>query len=694
MDTNTGYIYIRCHTYYDIDEICKLGKTKNIPSRDNTYATGEYKRGYFKLVIEILSHDDTFVEKLLGRYFKKYHSKKDGGSEFYSKQIISEIIPFLSNISIRFKVLTIDEINNLVKVERINRLKILLKKYFHNKQSKENKLRNRLQEIYLIEIINNLNQYTKVFLKAPTGFGKTHIYYKTILRMKFNKILFLTPRILLNQQIVEDKYSSYIKDDNYKIIHFSDLYYSNKEEIIKKYSKNNRKLIMTSCYQSGNKLLDFIKKYNLIFDIIIFDEAHFITSWADAENISEFLSNNDICNYRLFGSATPTEDIELQPLVYGQIIEKVKVYELINQELLCNIETIVKYYPKDNISSSMSVKQLNEKKTEYHNLKDLIVDSMTKYNKKKGIIYVNDCKNAENLYKLLQKQIKLNVYIYISKDIEVENDLDTNIKTFEDDKEQCVIICVGKIGYGYDNDYIDFICLGDPRQSDIDIRQIIGRGLRWNKKVYPNKLLHLLVPLYRDEFGMSYQAKLDKRPSASGNCAKNEHLKKYLDYIIGECGNDIIFKSNGNAVVSNGKSLRLDSNNYDGENIPTEILNEYCTTGYNKYTDFMKFLKSNKIYDEISYNQLKEKQEWIVSLGDIKKKYPKFCFRHIHPLNIDYYWNKKEAFEAMIITKDILIKKIGRDNYSELTHDQLIKKYNLINNKIPNIDIDLYYPND
>jgi len=173
--------------------------------------------------------------------------------------------------------------------------------------------------------------------------------------------------------------------------------------------------------------------------LIIFDEAHFITSWTDTKNISEFLTNNDICNYRLFGSATPTEDIELQPLLYGKIVEKVKVYELINQELLCNIVTIIK--------------QLNENKSEYHNLKNLIVESMTKYNKKKGIIYVNNCINAENLYKLLQKQGKLNVYI--SKNIEVKNDNDTNIKTFENDKEQCIIICVGMINYGYDCPYID-----------------------------------------------------------------------------------------------------------------------------------------------------------------------------------------------------------------------------------------------
>lgn len=668
MDYNNGFVYVRQHIYYDNDKICKLGKSKNIPNRDNGYATGEYRRGKFGLVIEISNNqtfDDTYVEKLLQRYFKNYHTKIDGGTEFYQNKIIDEILPFLSNTLIKFKVLSEEEINNIIYQDRIQKLKVLLKNFFHNRQSKENRLRNKLQEIYLVEIIKELNTYKKVYLKAPTGFGKTHIYYKTIIRMKFNRILFLTPRILLNQQIVEDKYSSYIKDDNYKIIHFSDLDNSSKEEKIKKYSNNNIKIIMTSCYQSGNNLLKLLKKYKCLFDLIIFDEAHFITSWADAENISEFLTNNNICNYRLFGSATPTNDIELQPLVYGKVIEKVKVYELINQELLCNIETIVK--------------QLNEKKSEYHNLKDLIVESMTKYNKKKGIIYVNDCKNAENLYKLLQKQNKLNVYIYVSKNIEVENENDTNIKIFEKDIKQCVIICVGKISYGYDNAHIDFICLGDPRQSDIDIRQIIGRGLRWNKNVYQNKLLHLLVPLYRDEFG---------------NCAKNEHLKKYLDYIIGECGKDIIFKSNGRAVIDNKINEITNGDDYDGENIPTEILNEYCTTGYNKYTDFLKFLKSNMIYDEITYNKLKEKQIWIVDLGGLQTKYPKFCFRHIHPNNINYYWNKKEAIEAYEICNNKLIIELGKEKYRRYNSQQKLQKINELNIMIPIINFDLYYPKD
>ena len=174
----------------------------------------------------------------------------------------------------------------------------------------------------------------------------------------------------------------------------------------------------------------------------------------------------------------------------------------------------------------------------------------------------------------------------------------------------------------------------------------------------------------------------------------NEHLKKYLDYIIGECGKDIIFKSNGNAVVGNGTQIPKEGDDYDGENIPTEILNEYCTTGYNKYTDFLKFLKSNKIYDEISYNKLKEKQNWIVDLGGLQTKYKNFCFRNIHPNNINYYWNKKEAHEAYKICNNKLNIELGKEKYRRLDSRYKLNKINELDKKIPIINFDLYYPKD
>lgn len=245
--------------------------------------------------------------------------------------------------------------------------------------------------------------------------------------------------------------------------------------------------------------------------MIIFDEAHTIETWED----SSFVLDENISNYRIFGSATPTNNIESKSKIYGNIIEKVKVYELINNETLCDIVTLTK--------------KMDEEKKTYHNLKDLIVKSIKKFNKKKGIIYVNCIDNAQNLYNLMKTQNYINTYIYVSGKIKLISLCDSSIENFESDIKPSIIIAVGKISYDYDNPYIDFICLGDPRQSDIDIRQILGRGLRWNKDVYPNKLLHVLIPIYKNEFG---------------NYNKNEALKKYLDYIIGECGKDIIIKKN------------------------------------------------------------------------------------------------------------------------------------------------------
>ena len=40
LTSNNGFVYIRHHKHYDTDNVCKLGKTKNIPERDNCYATG------------------------------------------------------------------------------------------------------------------------------------------------------------------------------------------------------------------------------------------------------------------------------------------------------------------------------------------------------------------------------------------------------------------------------------------------------------------------------------------------------------------------------------------------------------------------------------------------------------------------------------------------------------------------------
>ena len=54
-----------------------------------------------------------------------------------------------------------------------------------------------------------------------------------------------------------------------------------KEDIIKKIINSGNNNILLCCYQSRESLIKYIKKYKLILDLVIYDEAHFISGWIE-----------------------------------------------------------------------------------------------------------------------------------------------------------------------------------------------------------------------------------------------------------------------------------------------------------------------------------------------------------------------------------------------------------------------------
>mgnify|MGYP000158866286 CR=1 FL=1 len=70
INNDIGYLYIRINELYQKYESCKFGITECIVNRDNVYSTGEIKRGYFELVIQIPKDKMKILEKLLQNYFK------------------------------------------------------------------------------------------------------------------------------------------------------------------------------------------------------------------------------------------------------------------------------------------------------------------------------------------------------------------------------------------------------------------------------------------------------------------------------------------------------------------------------------------------------------------------------------------------------------------------------------------------
>jgi superfamily II DNA or RNA helicase len=568
-------------------------------------------------------------------------------------------------------------------------------------------LRDELQTKYIDDTITNLDINKRVILKAPTGFGKTIINYKIIKHYKEDITLVLTPRRVLNSQTIEryieyDKellfaYYNYSPDNSNCINKFKQLL-----KFIKINKKLDKKIILIACYPSCKNLLNKLEKRNIKIGLVICDEAHVISSWSElSKECHQLFFGNDANKFKIFDkyiftTATPMPIMIDNIPLFGQLIEHVQIYELINSQILCDFNTIIKHidYAQNNIE-----------------LADFILNIMQIYNKKKGIIYVNSQKNACNMYSRFKvKYPDYKTFIYISDKLTQEtfsnssneeykkvvfSEDDTKEPIFKKCKEPCIIITCNKISYGYDDVNIDLVCFGDPRQSDTEIRQIVGRGLRNKILEYPNKLLHIILPI----------ANIVIENNDAGNDAGNdeteyEKIKNFISFIVNECGKDIIEGRINNSINSNRdddyKPDLLNGKSYIGDKIPFQICQELCTTLYNKYTAFLGYLRLKGVYDETTYNNFRESEgfpEWIPILGDIRKRFKNFCFKELNaPENAEYYETLEECNEAYSKCLSEIAKPYGNINKlkAKKTEHQINKKIFEIDAKIPK-NKELYY---
>ena len=123
MRKQIGYIYLRSHPSYGVNNALKIGKSINIPERDTQYATSEIKRGHFQAVFEVPIKKIGIVEHRLQSKFCELNVRYDSGTEFYNKKIITLIEPYSYKLGIEHKKLSKQEISELTKFYRINKQK-------------------------------------------------------------------------------------------------------------------------------------------------------------------------------------------------------------------------------------------------------------------------------------------------------------------------------------------------------------------------------------------------------------------------------------------------------------------------------------------------------------------------------------------------------------------------------------------
>lgn len=219
-----GFIYVRHHISYDQFGAYKIGKTCNIVDRDVQYATGEIVRGKFIIVFEVELNLLDSIEKLLKYTFYKFNIRYDAGTEFYDKQISNLIEPCLIEHNIKYKILTGQEIEDLVRSNR------------QNNETNNNICPRDYQNDIIIKSVKHFQQNDKGLLVLTCGLGKTLLSLWISQCLNYKYILIGVPTLVLMYQ--------WLKEINNVFLNIPCLTTNESIENIQQFLNNNNKCII------------------------------------------------------------------------------------------------------------------------------------------------------------------------------------------------------------------------------------------------------------------------------------------------------------------------------------------------------------------------------------------------------------------------------------------------------------------
>jgi predicted helicase len=513
-----GYIYIRYHESYDKYDACKLGKTQNIPDRDNTYVTGEILRGHFEAVFEVSYGEMNNIEHLLQNEFRELNIKINGATEFYNKQIIELVEPYLIKLGVQYKKLTKQEINDLVRCNRVRDTHSLIniqKSKRTNKQIISYIPRND-QTIIIEKSVIHFQQHDKGMLVLMCGVGKTLISLWITQKLNSNTILIGVPNKLLLKQW-EEVICNLFQCVPYLIVSDG----KDIENITQFLVSNQTKCIVVTTYSSSHKVYKATQLAGFIFDMKINDEVHHLTTNNINENERKTYINMLKINSNKQLSLTATlkllenkENIRDDEIVvsnnnveyFGEIIDRKCLLWAINENIICDyvIQTIITNEEQlEQQLSKFHIIEENDKRlflSAFASLKS-IFDGHSHH----LLIYSN---NKDNSFKLIQYiKMLLDDDYFVIPDLYYSNyhsemkpkDQKEIINNFEKTKIG-IITCVYCLGEGWDFPLLDGVVFAENMTSIIRILQSVLRASRKNKNDTNKKSKIILPILNRDDW--------------------------------------------------------------------------------------------------------------------------------------------------------------------------------------------------
>ena len=521
-----GYIYSRINEMCNLHNCCKLGKSNSIPSRESSYSTYEVKRGVFVKVFQVSIYEMDKIEKELIQYFTNqgYHIQDNGGKEYFDKKVIDLIKLFLQESGYKYKELSRDEIDSLVR-------KAYPSKPYPDKVKGCEPFPIQIEAIYKTISHFRENDIGKIIWAC--GLGKALLGIFIVQRLNFNKVVIGVPSCMLLHQMIEEIRKIFLEipilcigtnifSDN------KENNYTTKPEKIKKFIKENENFFIITTYTSCNLLLDYK------FDFKIGDEAHHLVGNKKNKNEYGYVKFHEInSNKTLFMTATEkiSDNVDYSMdnnKIFGKTIDSKTIFWAIENKRITDYDVIVYQNTKeeiDNITKNIKIdddmdpnkelliatyttllSMVQSEKTLTHILiytnKTKQADLVKEYIKhfleddqfsllKTEDTYYNSLHSGENTFFNKNKELKENKKV--SKNT---FSLDNEIDKFKKSKYG-IISCVYIFGEGFDLPKLNGVTFAVKMDS---IVRIVQSSLRPNRldKLIPTKKAKMIVPYIKD----------------------------------------------------------------------------------------------------------------------------------------------------------------------------------------------------
>lgn len=522
MNSTNGYIYVRNHPSYDVDDACKMGKANNIPERDTQYATGEIKRGYFEAVFEVPIEKMGIVERLLQNEFRELNVKYDAGTEFYNKKIITLIEPYLITLGIKYRKLTKQEISDLVRCNRVRKTskKINIQSLIHILKSKRtnNQIVSYIprndQSIIIGKSVIHFQQYDKGMLVLMCGVGKTLISLWITQELNSNTILIGVPNKLLLKQWGE-VICVLFQSVPYLIVSGG----VDTENIMRFLENNQKKCIVITTYSSAHKVYTATQDTRFVFGMKILDEVHHLTTnnMRLAHTTKKYIQMLNIPSVKQLSLTATLKQLESMcddgivvsndnVEYFGEIIDRKCLLWAINENIICDyvIQTIITNEEQlEQQLSRFHIIEENDKRlflSAFASLKS-IFDGHSHH----LLIYSNNKDNSLKLIQYIKMLLDDNYFdipdlYYSNYHSEMKSkDQKEIINNFEKVKFG-IITCVYCLGEGWDFPLLDGVVFAENMTSNIRIVQSALRASRKNKNDINKKTKIILPILNRDDW--------------------------------------------------------------------------------------------------------------------------------------------------------------------------------------------------